>query len=86
MTIAEAAPLIESVLAGRLELHHDPQLYRRALDIASRLAQGASYDSLYLALAESLECDYWTADVRFYRAASPHYDNLRLLAEFDALA
>ena len=86
LTVAEAAPLIETVLVGRLELHHDPQLYRRALDIASQLEQGASYDSLYLALAESLDCEYWTADNRFFRAARGRYPQIRLLTDVDALA
>ena len=36
------------------------------------------------ALAETLDCDLWTADEKFYRAASPVTDNIRWLAEFVA--
>lgn len=35
-----------------------------------RLPRGAAYDSFYLALAEMLECELWTADKRLYNAAA----------------
>ncbi len=37
---------------------------------ASQLKQNAAYDAHYLALAESFGCELWTADERFYRAAT----------------
>ena len=61
------------------------QLYQRSLELASQLGQGAIYDSLYLSLAESLDCELWTADARFHRAARERYRNLRLLADFAPL-
>ena len=83
---AEAIALVGAVLAYRFELHYEPRLYPRALAIASELNQRASYDSLYLALAESLDCELWTADARFHGAARGQYPRVRLLAEFNALA
>jgi predicted nucleic acid-binding protein len=35
-----------------------------------RLNRAAAYDSFYLALAESLGCELWTADRRLHNAAS----------------
>jgi predicted nucleic acid-binding protein len=35
---------------------------RTAFDWTLRLERAAAYDSFYLALAESLRCDLWTAD------------------------
>ncbi len=45
-------------------------LHARALELASELRQGAAYDAHYLALAESLGCEMWTADQRFHRVAA----------------
>lgn len=52
-----------------------------ALALADQLGQGASYDSVYLALARRLGCDLWTADNRFARAARPHGYRVHTLAE-----
>ena len=61
-------------------------LIPRTLELASQLGQGAVYDSHYLALAESLDCELWTADERFQRAARERFPRVRLLADLDPLA
>lgn len=81
----DAASLIEQLAAHRLVFHHASAVYPRALAIASELHQGAVYDSVFLALAESLDSELWTADARFQGAARGRYPRVRLLAEFDAL-
>ena len=40
-----------------------------ALNWAIRLNRAAAYDSFYLALAEMLQCEVWTADRRLHNAA-----------------
>ena len=82
VSIAEGARLIERLLTAEIELHHSPGIHRRALELANQLGQGATYDCHYLALAEGLDCEMWTADERFYRVASPTFTRLRLLNEF----
>ena len=52
-------------------------LHQRAIELALELRQRMPYDSHYLALAESLNCDFWTADQPFYRAAQPHYPRVQ---------
>lgn len=47
----------------------DPDLRRSALSWAQRLGQTAAYDSFYVALAERLDCEIWTADRRLANAA-----------------
>ena len=84
MSVHDGVRLIETLLSSGLELHETPSPHSRALELASRLKQGAVYDAHYLALAETLDCDLWTADEKFYRAASPVTDNIRWLAEFVA--
>ena len=81
---AKAVRLIERLTALPFELHDSPGLHRRALELAGELGQGASYDCHYLALAEALNCEYWTADDRFHRAARTAYASVRSLSEVDA--
>ncbi|HID54217.1 MAG TPA: PIN domain-containing protein [Anaerolineae bacterium] len=47
-----------------------PTLAESAFAWTIQLKRAASYDSFYLALAESLKCDLWTADRRLFNAAS----------------
>jgi predicted nucleic acid-binding protein len=82
MTVEVASDLIEGLLSSRLELHETPHMHARALELASQLHQGAVYDAHYLALAETLGCDLWTADEKFYRVASPVAGNVRWVGEF----
>ncbi len=84
LNAGDSVRLIARLLDSRLELHRPPGLHARALHLASQLKQNAAYDAHYVALAESLGCELWTADERFYRAASPSIDNVRWLGEFVA--
>ncbi|MCY3504678.1 MAG: type II toxin-antitoxin system VapC family toxin [Chloroflexi bacterium] len=79
----EAAALAEDLFSD-FEFGEPLLLHTRALELASELGQGAAYDSHYLALAEALECEYWTADERFWRAASAAFDFARSLSEVEA--
>ncbi len=83
-SVEEAAQLIESLLSPPLELYETPSLHRRALELSSQLRQGTAYDAHYLALAEALGCELWTADERFLRAARSLADNVRWLGDFVA--
>jgi len=47
----------------------DGGLNQQAFEWTLRLQRAAAYDSYYLALAEALKCDLWTADRRLYDAA-----------------
>ena len=70
ITAAEAERAL--ALAQRLGVHlvspHD-ELVRSAFEWTLRLDRGAAYDSFYLALAEMLGCELWTADRGLERAA-----------------
>ncbi len=81
---AQAVSLIEGLLASGLDLYETSGLHRRALELASELGQGAAYDCHYLALAEALECELWTADERFQRAASPAFGFVHALSEVES--
>ena len=82
LSVGDSTRIIARLLESRLEFHQPPGLHVRALQLASQLNQGAAYDAHYLALAESVGCELWTADERFYRAVSPGIDNVRWIGEF----
>ena len=84
LDVAEASILIERMLASGIELHHSTEIHKRALEMASELGVGAVYDCHYLALAEYLDCEMWTADERFHRTASAVSGRIRILSEFVA--
>lgn len=83
MSTAQAVRLIEALLASGLDLYETSGLHGRALELASELGQGAAYDAHYLALAEALDCELWTADERFRRAASPGFPFVHALSEVE---
>ena len=84
LSTAQAVRLIEALLASGLDLYETSGLHGRAIQLAQAMGQGAAYDSHYLALAEMLGAELWTADARFFRAARPFFDGVHLLSEVDA--
>jgi predicted nucleic acid-binding protein len=62
MSYEDARHSIEEVLSLDIEPLDQPELSLRAFEIASHFSRPTAYDSYYLALAEMLECEFWTAD------------------------
>ena len=61
---------LEAAFALGIELvNEDPELCRKAFEWATRLSQLPAYDCFYLALAEQLGSDFWTADERLANRA-----------------
>lgn len=56
-----------AALALPVELHGEPDLHWRALVLADKFSLPAAYDAHYLALAELLGGEFWTADGRLAR-------------------
>jgi predicted nucleic acid-binding protein len=82
VTVEAATRLLESLLASGIELREPPHLHSRALEIANLLRQVAVFDAHYLALADILGCELWTADERFYRTASGTFTQVHWLGTF----
>ena len=82
IALESATGILEDLGAHEIEFHNPPNIHAGALRLADRLDQGAVYDSIYLALAERLDCELWTADRRFYRAARGFSDRIRWLGDF----
>jgi predicted nucleic acid-binding protein len=57
-------------------------LHERALLLADDYKLPAAYDGYYVALAENLGCDLWTADERLLRRLSGRAPFVKALAVF----
>ena len=62
-----------------LTLYGDADLQRATVRLAERLALSASYDTHYLAVAERLDVELWTADRRLVQAVQDTLPYVRLL-------
>ncbi|MEM2045426.1 MAG: type II toxin-antitoxin system VapC family toxin [Candidatus Bathyarchaeia archaeon] len=64
----DARRALKEGLALGLTFHDAPELSLRAFELAAQFGWAATYDAHYLALAESLGAELWTADERLVRA------------------
>ncbi|MCA9972015.1 MAG: type II toxin-antitoxin system VapC family toxin [Anaerolineales bacterium] len=71
ITAAEGNRLLKLLPALNVQLVvPDDELRSNAYRWTRQLNRAAAYDSFYLALAERLNCDFWTADQRLVRAVN----------------
>jgi predicted nucleic acid-binding protein len=82
ISLAEATSLLDGLLSTRIELREPAGVHVKAMELAAELKQDAVYDAHYLALAGALNCELWTADERFYRAAISGYTQVKWLGSF----
>ena len=69
VTIDEAEQILALLEDFGVQWIPPDEIYnKRAFNLTMR-KRAAAYDSYYLALAESLKCDLWTADKKLYQAA-----------------
>jgi predicted nucleic acid-binding protein len=59
---------LNAALTLPIQLYSDADLHRRALALTERFALPAAYAAHYLAVAEQLDAELWTADRRLARA------------------
>lgn len=73
LNVDDARRALEDLLALALErVPPDLVLHHAALRWAERLGQARAYDAQYLALAEQLGAELWSADQRLIRAAQAY--------------
>ena len=80
--LQSATRILENLNTLGIRFQNPPNIHAGALRLADLLNQGAVYDSIYLALAERLDCELWTADRRFYRATRRFSERIRWLGDF----
>ena len=69
LTESEGRQALEQVDALGMQIFVlDIDQNRNAFDWTRRLKRASAYDSFYLALAQTFDCDFWTADKRLFNA------------------
>lgn len=63
-----ASQALEVALNLNIRLYGDAELHQHALTLARQLTLPATYDAHYLALAQRLGAEFWTADRRLVQA------------------
>lgn len=76
---ATAQQAIQTLTLLPIDYLHDDFLYRDALTLAVQYRLGAAYDAHYIALAQHLGAELWTADKRLYNTVHPHLDFVKLV-------
>ncbi len=77
MTLTDAQLALADILAIVQLRHFSRPLALRALEISDLARQKLAYDAQYLALAQQLACDFWTADKHFYDEARAAFLQVR---------
>ena len=73
----------DQLLTLPVQYHVDQPLLERAFEIATEHNRPTAYDSQYLALAERLQCDFWTADEKLFNAIGAKRPAVKWLAQFE---
>ena len=68
-----------AALTMPISLFGSSELHLRAIHLATDFNLPATYDGHYLAVAESLDADLWTADKRLYRTMEDRPIRVRIL-------
>jgi len=68
MTATEVTEALDVALNLHIDVHRGDDLHYHAMRIAGALGLPACYDAHYLALAERLGAELWTADQRLYNS------------------
>jgi predicted nucleic acid-binding protein len=82
LSLAEAREHLERFLAFSIELSLPPDLHRLALDLVEEHALPAVYDAHYLALAQLIGCEFWTADRKLVNVVGGELPFVRWLGDY----
>ncbi|MBD2495913.1 type II toxin-antitoxin system VapC family toxin [Nostoc sp. FACHB-280] len=80
VTQAEGGELLERAVSIGVIFYGDAELHQQAYQIAQRHSLAATYDAHYLALAERLNIELWTADKRLFNAVHSSLGWVKLLS------
>lgn len=82
LTPEDAAQKCQLLLAQPVEAMIDHDLLMRGFELATQFNRPTAYDSQYVAVAERLGCEFWTADERLYNALTPRLSWVKWLGNF----
>jgi len=82
MSVEEAKEAVRGALMLGVRLLHPSNISLKAFDLAARFDRPAAYDTHYLALAEMMEGEFWTADERLYNAVRDDFSRIHWLGDY----
>lgn len=83
MTVEEGLRARDSLLNYPIRLHLDDSLLKRGYELATEYNRPTAYDAQYLALAERLACDFWTADERMFNAVKDRFPSIHWIRNLE---
>jgi predicted nucleic acid-binding protein len=82
MTPEQGRTMLAQLLIYPLEFHEDDMLLKEAYEFAVRFNRPRAYDTQYMALAERLNCEFWTADERLVNGTQEQFGHIRWLGSW----
>jgi predicted nucleic acid-binding protein len=82
ITHEQGRQFLSLLLEYPITFFEDDDLLKDAYELAYRFNLPRSYDAQYLALAERLGFDFWTADETLYNGLYPRFTRIRWLGNF----
>ena len=73
---------LQVVLEFGIEIHEEPGLHPRAMELSRQLKRPSTYDCHYLALAEIRNCELWTGDERFYNSVKETMHRVKWIGNY----
>lgn len=85
ITVEFGAALLDQLMKHPIFFMYDFPLVRRAYELSTQHGLPSAYDGQYLALAERLNCDFWTSDRRLYNTVHERLPWVKYTANFTTL-
>lgn len=82
LTTTEADAALAELAIINIQIAVHPAMVERARSIARQFSQTRIYDSLYAALAELQNCEFWTADRKFFNAVKSELSFVKYLPDY----
>ena len=76
---SDVGRLLDQFMDSGITFQESVTMHQMAIGLALRLGEQDSYDCHYLALVESLDCEFCTADRAFYDVAHEKYPRVRYI-------
>ena len=76
ITHEQGRKMLAQFLVYPVEFHEDNVLLKTAYELAETFNRPRAYDAQYLALAQRLSCEFWTANERLFNAIHNDFLNI----------
>jgi predicted nucleic acid-binding protein len=82
LTQDSAIKVRDLLLSKSIRLMLDDALLRRGYELATQFNHPTAYDAQYLAVAERLQCEFWTADEKLFNSIKQNLSWAKWLGNF----